>query len=718
MVTAVAALFATSCTKQIEPQPAPALTGQQVYFSVDQVTKFVVGKNIEDKGASSVVEIPIYRMATDSEYTAELRFGVAEGYEDFEATCNKPVFKVGETESKVVVSFDADQLDLGEEAQFIISIREEASPYGQGAEELTFTISKPEPWVVIEGEGYYIDDFFCPLLGYDSGYAAPMVFEQYADNPKLIRVVEPLGIGFFQYMFGDVPAFIKHNTEPAYFTFDVTDPANVIFVENPCTTGLSLNFTDIGLSEIYAYVPKNEDGSQVAGAITYEGGAILIAKEMIYICNEYEGKLSVMAPTNTSGSMAYVLPGADLSDYTFAAEYTGMIVPANSSEPIAVVEFELGADLSTYKFVVLPDKVTEADDTIEAIVAGTAEDVIEGDDETLEMELVGLTTGMHTIVGVAFNEEGEAKADLVYSFYFAGLGDAELPEVEVTIELGSVAEMTGNPAHEEKYPSSTVMAVYIGTEDYSQLTGLRYFVRDAAEVHAAIASGEDTIESIVESAGEDGGDWIETFAGGSIVLFNKMTPGAEYCAIFAIDTIYGQTQYYEVDYTMPTAGETPDPEPTPDPTPDPDATVEASFVFNSVAGIMQNPAYEEQYPASNYLACYMDVDDPKLITGMRVLVTDRTEIHTIIDGGESTFEELIDAEGYDVYEWIETIEQGNVRIMTVEPGTELCCGIAIDTVYDTTQYYHSEYDVPGTASASAMPFYANFSAANSVVLNR
>ena len=113
MVTAVASLLATGCTEQIEPDPVPALNSQEVYFSNDLVTEYVIGKNVFGEGANSYVEIPIYRLVDTNDYTVSMRFAASEG---FVATYDAPKFAAGQKESKLVISFDAGQLERGESA--------------------------------------------------------------------------------------------------------------------------------------------------------------------------------------------------------------------------------------------------------------------------------------------------------------------------------------------------------------------------------------------------------------------------------------------------------------------------------------------------------------------------------------------------------------------------------------------------------------------------
>ncbi len=569
MVTAVAALFATGCTEQIEPDPVPALNGQQVYFSSDQATVFEIGKNVLGEGASSYVEIPIYRMADADECTVSMKFATSEG---FNATYDAPKFAAGQKESKLVISFDAGQLEPGESADCIVKLDEEiASSYGKGYDELTFTISNPEPWVAVVDPvdpqvtyGTYIDDFFLPLLSNPSGIGAPAYFERHADNENRIRVVEPFGAHVWTYWFGSVEAVasvVALDSEPAYFVFDVTEPENVVMEQNPCYLGFQAAFD--GFVDAYIIVAAPNENNQldpsIPGLITYDNGVISFAKECVYMCyDDGSGNLAIFSPANLEGLMQYILPGAEPvvpADYSLSVAYGGMFV-ATDNTANAVLDFTVGADVATYEFTVLPGNETANAQTIaESIIAGTCEsDVVESDAATTQWQISELVTGTYTVIAVAYDEEGEAQTSIANIFYFPGMGGStEIPEVNANFVVDSVANLTGNPDYESQFPSTSSFGIWLNIEDPSQIVGMRIYLDYKDNVHAYLDEGE-TIENIVDSAGEDVYEWILKIDEGNIRIYNQLNPG-DYCLIFAIDTIYGSTQYYHVDYTVPAAAE-------------------------------------------------------------------------------------------------------------------------------------------------------------------
>lgn len=570
MVTAVAALFATGCTEQIEPEATPVLSGQQVYMSSDQSTNFVIGKNVLGEGAESYVEIPVYRMATDTEYTAVVRFATSE---NFVADFTAPKFAAGEKEAKMVVTFDATQLEPGDKANFIVKFSEEASDYGLGKEEVIFVVSNPEPWVAIIDPvdtqidyGTYIDDFFLPLLGNPSGIGAPAYFEHYADNDKRIRVVEPFGAHVWTYWFGSVEAVasvVALGAEPAYFVFDVTDPANVVMEQNPCYLGFQAAFD--GYVDAYIVVAGVNDQNQLdpstPGLITYNNGVISFAKECVYMCyDDGSGNLAVFSPANMEGLMQYILPGAepaDPKDYELTVAYGGMFVDTNSNAN-AVLDFTIGADLASYKFTVLPGNETaNAADIAAAISEGTCEStVIESEATTTQWQISELTAGStYTVVAVGYDAEGASQIYTANIFYFPGVGGSEeTPELNVTFAVDSIANLTGNPEYEAQYPSTSVAGVFFMIDDPSAVTRMSCYVNDLATVHAGVESGEVTLEQLADEYGQD---WMEFVEGSDegMLLTMKVEAGANLCFSLAVESIYGKTQYFHVDYQVPAAEE-------------------------------------------------------------------------------------------------------------------------------------------------------------------
>ena len=542
MVTAVATIFATGCTEQIEPAPLPNVEGQQVYFDVNQTTAF----KADETGS---IEIPIYRVVADEAFTVAWRFSADNGIEEPAA----PSFAAGETEAKIVINYDIDSFELGQTKTFGVLLTNNTSPYGDGATEMTFTITRPEPWNDL-GEGLYVDDFLAPFIGFDPGYMAVVSFQQHAEDENRIRVVNPFGPETFWQLLGGTPGYIIYDDEDDYLEFDITDPDNVLLATNPHPAGFQINFSDVGALDAILYVFTNEDGSYVA-PITYKDGVIRLpaggAMVLGYIVNGELGGYYA----NESGKMAFALPGVTLADMSIDAEFVGTYIDNASGAAYASVNFTLGADVARYRFAVVEGDVTS---DYSATVTGIVEEELEGvysmtaDETEVSLELA---TGIYTIVAVPYNANGEADASsaIAYRFYFPGAGSGDVPDVEIRVAVDAISAIFGNEEYEQAYPSSSCLGVYI-EGDATQIEALYSFVGTGVP-----SEDEITNEEVLSQAGEDlSEDFLSEMAeyGYTVVVYKNLDPETTYDVIIGVRTIYGELKTFRTTHTTAAAATT------------------------------------------------------------------------------------------------------------------------------------------------------------------
>lgn len=546
MVTAVAAFLATGCTEQIEPEPAPELVGQQVYFENNQKTSWLIGRSddIKTEGGKSYVEIPVYRLNDADAYTVEYRFEAESGIE----TPAAPKFAAGEKATKFVVYFDESVFSYGVTKTFSIQLSQNLSEYGDS--EFTFSITMPEPWVEM-GKGIYVDDFLSALLETPAGLMAEVKFEKHAENPNRIRVVEPFGADTMFQLIGGVPGYFIYGEEPSYLEFDITNPDNVLLSANPVPIGFQINFSDVGALDALLYMSDNNEDGIYDAPITFKDGVIRFpANDQVILGYIVNGELGGWY-ANPTGSMAYALPGVELADYSINVTYAGMRVPSDNSATYAIFDFELGADVEKYRFAIVPENVSaDYAAVVEGIVDGTLEGVVELDSSELQYE-VALETGTYTIVAVPYagGEASIGDASATF-FYFPGSnGGAEVPDVEINLAIDSLANIMQKPDYEAQYPGNQYVAIGLFF-DPTLISGMRIFIGDVEEIHAAVEAEEVTYKQLVDEYGNDVTSWVRDYDNGNVRIL-QMDPGSNLCIIFAFDTIYGKTQYYHYDYQMP-----------------------------------------------------------------------------------------------------------------------------------------------------------------------
>lgn len=532
LFVAVVALAFTACDKH-EWTPGEPDATQGVFFPSTVATTYTV-----EKTATSVT-IPVMR--TNVEVASEVSVRSDDPSELFTIPSNV-AFAANSENSELVISFDGAALTAGTFYSIALQISSDnASKYGYT--ELTIKIGVPEPWVDL-GEGIYIDDFLRNLLeDVPAGLGAYVPMQQHAEDPNRIRVVNPFSMDVVGYMWGGVPGFfLWEEGVDTFFEFDVTDPNNVLLADAPAVPiGISANFKDVGVLPLYLYV--------VEGApITFADGIIRFAQNGIYLAYPWEGDFEGWS-ANTEGMTMYLMPGVELVDYALIPEYAGMIVSADNTQSAAILNFTVGADVESFKFVVLPGAV-DAAAVAATIVDGTAENVVEGDAENTTFQ-VALTTGSYSVVAVAY-AGGEVVGNVAsIFFYYPGVGAGEAPEADVNFVLGSVAELTENAEYEAQFPAEYKMGILLDFANPAEVTGLKFYSGYVAEVEAAIADGTfASYDAIVDKYGQDVYAWVEAINEGNIRIIG-VQPGTNLCCIFAVETIYGTTQYYHYDYQMP-----------------------------------------------------------------------------------------------------------------------------------------------------------------------
>lgn len=462
-------------------------------------------------------------------------------------------FAAGAEEAVLKITFDGKALTPG--TTYPISIQlEQAQASTYGISEYTFNITLPEPWLPM-GTGLYVDDFLNVLPEVEAGYSSPVDFEQHADNPNRIRVVNPFSPEVVGTMWGGIPGYMiwEENAPNHYLEFDITNPANV-GIADLIQLPFKINFGDDGILQAYMGFNTNEDGSLVTPVVYDEGIIKFPTDGSMFLLYELGGKFYGWS-SNSAGLMQYVLPGVELSDYTLIAEYAGMYVSADNTSASAVIGFTLGADVESYKFTIVSGAVEDVAAVAATIVDGTAEDIVEGTPELTQYE-AQLPTGTYTVVAVAY-AGGEVVGEPASTFfYFPGAGGGEKPQVEANFVVTSLAQIFAADADraaamEKSYPAEYFVGILLDIAKPEEITGLRLYYDDATALHNAVETGVfESYDEIVEAYGDDVYAWVQEIAKGNIRILN-FPAGSNYCYLFAVDTIYGTTQYYHIDYAMP-----------------------------------------------------------------------------------------------------------------------------------------------------------------------
>lgn len=234
------------------------------------------------------------------------------------------------------------------------------------------------------------------------------------------------------------------------------------------------------------------------------------------------------------------------------------------------------------------------------------------------------------------------------------------PEAKATISI------------DEKNSTDSAIHFFVTTENVASAAWL--------VTESELVTDEFTAEAILADMG--GIAFTESQLNANKVSFSveeDIIAETAYTIFVAYTDANGAAELTSATYTTPMA---PKPE------------VEMEFILGSISDLL-GMDYEATYPASRFLGIQLKIDDPTMITGLRIYFGDTDEVHATIDSGEATAEEIVDTNGSDSYAWIQSLSAGGgISAKEITSGSDICVLIAVDTIYDNTQYYHLHYTMP------------------------
>lgn len=543
-LTLLAGASFVSCTEE-EFQPGPEASGVQVFFPEATQTDYSVDDN------TTFVTIPVKRVNTEGEYTVSVLpdftqdGNASEEVNKLFTVPESVVFADSEGEASIKVSFKRAEMVEGSTyvVKLLLNDPENTTPYGLSQIELTLT---PWPWVYL-GVGRYRDDWFAGLWGTSSVEVEVPVYEN--KSTKGLYMIENMyGWDFLTEFFGGTQEEIEDeglvvSYTPTNITIDCTDPAAV---EIPMqSTGIEDG--DLGMLYIESFKP----GILEEGIITFPTSQIFCGD------SEYYGLMA-----NGNGLFRIVLPGYEVTDYSLAAEYSGMRVASDNETASAVFDFTYGADVAGINYMFAPGDVSlNPSEYLNEMVAGTAENVYTVDDFVVGGEKVSieaaLTPGVYTIIAVPENAAGELVVDnaSVVSFYFPGAGAGETPECDIELNLYHVSE--ARPELASEYPDySSILYEIKGSElksvrgFFAATSSIKNLLDQGATLQQLIdANASDITANVVSAIAEDG------------VYFNiytNLNSSTSYTYVLEAENIYGNKAIAQAELSttaIPYSGE-------------------------------------------------------------------------------------------------------------------------------------------------------------------
>lgn len=517
-LVAVAAFTLISCQKQVEPhQPGPAeVSGcYGVYFP----TQAASGSHVYSPTQDPSIEITLARTNTSGAITVPVKTTVSQ---DGIFTVGAATFADGQEETTFTVRFDSAEEGTTYSASFEIDDNQYASMYNSSPIALDFSVMRvemkdflnpvtKEPAIITLNEGWWGEVHQAKMKYYE------------VDGVRTCEIysIEDGGI------WGDVVNaslkfnwYTKNNNEAGknflevpkqYFGFDYSDWAS-----KPESAAVN----PIYVYDYYwywierGYSPEELDGGWLGFAVT-EGASDGSGG---YPVGYYDGNGGFYF------TLRYYIPGLggfSTDPYEFVAiaegftrvDYSLELEADYTVEGITPISVEAGVDVAALRYAVYEGELTATQiaNKTEAIISGADPSEIFSDFEYDEEEeklyaVFGVapeTTGVYTLVGVAYDEGANPQTSAAVTFKHIAGSDTE--EYAVDIKVGTEAV----PARYGDYDESSSFAFYVTgsdiTEAHITYVETSKYVKDVEAYNATVKAGAAVSDDVLAQINQAGG---------------------------------------------------------------------------------------------------------------------------------------------------------------------------------------------------------------------
>lgn len=529
---AASALSLASCAEEIEYTPGEIPEGAQVFFPVDTPTTYSVGYD------QTSITIPVKRVVADEALTVEVLpdlTGVDDASQSLFTIPSSVSFAAGANEASVTIDFSELSDDVNYEIGLLLNDEANTTPYGYNT--LYITIVKPSAWTSL-GAGTWMED---GMFAFNA--PVPVEILQSELNPNNFRIM----------MTSDgTPLYSDISSE--YFEIQVLQPGDVLF-DTPVTMEDLVYFSpfDSGVENsnygetVWMYHPSHFTSMSSESAWTHNkvkqyqsnGLPAVVQCAPMYYLPIYGGGWDYSQDDDV---ITIVFPGAELSDYSLSAEYSGMRIAADNTTASAVIDFSYGADVASISYAFAAGNITSApEEVINAIANGTADNVYTVDDLPEGPSAVSVSAqlepGVYTVVAMPAGESGKLSTSdaIAYQFYFPGIGGTEIPECEIQAVLAYVSELI--PDYASQYPDYSSLAFVVAGNEIASATYLMTTTELINEFD------ESEWPSLVEVNGYafEAAQIESINKGGYASLFNGMDSNTSYTLLVSATNVYGKS---------------------------------------------------------------------------------------------------------------------------------------------------------------------------------
>lgn len=411
-------LGAYACTDEVEYNPAPAVTGAEVYFSNDESADVAITAD------ATSVSINLHRYKTEGELTVGLTSSIADAdgnpIEGIFSVPTEVVFPDGAGVVPIEVGVVFGDVVPAADYMLTLSINgEDTTPYGLTSR--TFALSY-SPWTPFKRYGGKDEYGTVTVSGFGiSGQKTAVYISESIVKPEE------------KYQFGDYDCYDLQEDEKQWtwsvngYNFTVTRSTKPISADypnlyectmEPCPTGDTESVGSmIMITDAYTYL------SEINPAALPEGST---AEDYRYagVYDSKTGLFEIFAVYYVSSGFLlqsyeyFQLPG--FANYTLEFNYTGNYVDTKGNE-LAVVQAYKSDDVNSFAYTLRSGKLSddEAEAVAEELAADT--DVELNYESTSNLSFSLSEDGDYTIVGVGYDESGKHVVTTAYTFGYASV---------------------------------------------------------------------------------------------------------------------------------------------------------------------------------------------------------------------------------------------------------------------------------------------------------
>ncbi len=408
----------SACTDHIEPDVAPALPGENVYFSNDEGNVLSIGENATE------LTVNVYRVTEKGNQTVNISGSVT----DENGTVVEGVFTIPsqvtfESETDVTpLAIGVDFAKVEPEVAYVINLKidgKDMTPYGPTSK---MYIASYAPWTPFERYGGKDEYGTITLSAFSISGKEVAVYT----SRSLIKPEE-------KYQFGDAYCDDLQEDENLWtwsingYNFLVTRSTEAVSAKyptlfactmEPCPTGDDESFGEmLMVTDAYTYVSQINPNAIPDGATAenfrnmsvYDSETGLFEMSIIYYTSE-----GILAQRDEY----FQLPG--FANYSVEFNYTGNFVDAKGNE-LAIVQAYKSDDVNSYTYALKSGKLTEEEVDAVAEELANDEEAELNYDTTTNLSFSLNEEGDYTIVAVGYDESGKQVLTTSYSFTFASV---------------------------------------------------------------------------------------------------------------------------------------------------------------------------------------------------------------------------------------------------------------------------------------------------------